>query len=43
MEGGLTMDLFFVFVTFITAFGLSIIHDPLTRRLIEDMDECFRR
>lgn len=36
------MDLFFVFVPFITAFGLSIVHDPLTRRLAEDLEECFR-
>lgn len=36
------MDLFFVLVTFVTAFGLSIVNDPLTRKCIEDMDECFR-
>jgi hypothetical protein len=37
------MDLFFFLVAVVVSFGLSIIHDPLTRRLIEDMDECFRR
>jgi hypothetical protein len=33
------MDLFFVFVTFITAFGLSIVNDPLTRKMLDDWDD----
>ena len=33
------MDLFFVFVTFVTAFGLSIVNDPLTRKMLDDWDD----
>ena len=33
------MDLFFVFVTFITACGLSIVNDPLTRKMLDDWDD----
>jgi len=37
------MDLFFFLVAVVVSFGLSIINDPLTRKCIKDMDECFRR
>lgn len=30
------MDLFFILVTFVTAFGLSIVNDPLTRKMLDD-------
>lgn len=33
------MDLFFVFVTFVTAFGLSIVNDPLTRKMLDNWDD----
>ena len=33
------MDLFFILVTFVTAFGLSIVNDPLTRQMLDDWDD----
>lgn len=33
------MDLFFTLVTFVTAFGLSIVNDPLTRKMLDDWDD----
>jgi hypothetical protein len=33
------MDLFFILVTFVTAFGLSIVNDPLTRKMLDDWDD----
>ena len=33
------MDLFFILVTFVTAFGLSIVNDPLARKMLDDWDD----
>lgn len=33
------MDLFFILVTFVMAFGLSIVNDPLTRKMLDDWDD----
>ena len=33
------MDLFSILVTFVTAFGLSIVNDPLTRKMLDDWDD----